>query len=32
MIVTEFFRERVKAVERLVCSDPNRAGAVLNNE
>src|ERR1700722_10155486 len=29
MIVTEFFRKRVKAVERLVCSDPNRAGAVL---
>src|SRR5580693_7489194 len=29
MIVTEFFRKRVKAVERMVCSDPNRAGAVL---
>ena len=29
MIVTEFFRKRVKAVERLVCADPNRAGAVL---
>src|SRR6266404_1680385 len=29
MIVTEFFRKRVKAVERLVGSDPNRAGAVL---
>src|SRR5580704_16569602 len=29
MIVTEFFRKRVKAVEKLVCSDPNRAGAVL---
>ena len=29
MIVTEFFRKRVKPVERLVCADPNRAGAVL---
>src|ERR1700688_1166557 len=29
MIVTECFRKRVKAVEKLVCSDPNRAGAVL---
>src|ERR1700689_2129096 len=29
MIVTEFFRQRVKVVDRLVCSDPNRAGAVL---
>src|SRR6266849_7327326 len=29
MIVPEFFRKRVKAVERLVGSDPNRAGAVL---
>src|SRR6266478_4673724 len=29
MIVTEFFRKRVKAVERLVGSDPNRPGAVL---
>src|ERR1700733_7823567 len=27
--MTECFRKRVKAVERLVCSDPNRAGAVL---
>jgi hypothetical protein len=29
MIMTECFRKRVKAVERLVCSDPNCAGAVL---
>src|SRR3984885_13680522 len=29
MIVAECFRKRVKAVERLVCSDPNRPGAVL---
>jgi len=29
MIVTEFFRKRVKAVERLVCSDPNRAGPIF---
>src|ERR1700756_3852490 len=29
MIVTEFFRKRVKAVEKLVCRDPNRAGAVV---
>src|SRR6202451_867807 len=29
MIVSECFRKRVKAVEKLVCSDPNRAGAVL---
>src|ERR1700730_2518798 len=29
MIVTEFFCKRVKAVEKLVCSHPNRAGALL---
>src|ERR1700722_1082704 len=29
MIGTEFFRKRAKAVEKLVWSDPNRAGAVL---
>jgi len=29
MIVTEFFRKRVKTVQKLICSDPKCAGAVL---